>query len=1033
MMRTIGRHIFSVLMLAAMAMSLATCKDDLVVPGDAADPDLTGEAVMFTTNAAAATGQLSRADVYNGLLGSGYKTLEEDYKLKITMYEKDGSTDKPLKSCTYAPASTAADNDGTLTIAAEPGETALYWDSSTTQYAFGVTAGSDNVVCDQSDKDKWLLQDRLSGVAYAPLKGEGEAGTDTDQIDALNYRTSREWYQANKIWMPEQGIVPASDFKKIPLFLRHDRAWITVILKAGEGVDRKYLDFATADERIAAETYCYDSDGNPFSYDGSTKTENGIKPWMQSCEVDYEADVNGPDETRSGVRYDAIVEPYDYLAKAEDSKICKINVSGQNFSFYASNDKNYNGYKSGDPAATTAMQAYNLTAGKHLVITAVLSRESRKILITAYVEDWTEMVTSNVCDDFGMNGDPITIQNRQQLIDFLSDDSKNKPGNVAIVSATSIDLDKLRIGESETDDPWSNYGPFDLKCTLNLGGCVMHTSEKFLNDIATSGGIINGVIDVKPGSTVESAVCSSNEGSIEYIAVRADGTSHATKAGFATINYGSISKCTSALSVVGEDGTDFAGGIAAKSIYKTSDHTIMPIIDNCIVTGKVCVATEATATYCGGIAGLASGRVSNNTFEYGMSLLQSECTGADGHPLMLNIVNQQRTDDGATLSAYGNQWPIGHPNDIGDHAEHNKNVRDAALLYDEIIDCQAELEILVKENSEYNAAGKRYRIGDSFAVSSSGSEPWPLGFEKSSTDNSVHGNVLFLLEGNGKTITLTGDKKIDNYGAKSDCGTPVYTAPMLFNNIMGTVQNLIVYCDKPLYGVPNYTESGVNAYTDGCAPFAYSIYGGKVSGVTVYGASGAFVQAATVGGIVVSLHDGGIMENCDSFMDVRMYLPTAEGADVGDAARYYAGGVAAIAEAGTVTQCRFVGKLQSTYNSTSSPKKTPNLFMGGIVGGLRRTWADPKLTITDCSSWWTVNLPASGATRGAYTRGSLIGRARYSINVGTETHDYNGMSGCEGNYWRGNVGAGSYVTASEAAAIGVINSVTPEQPTAPNE
>ena len=1034
-MKRLFLHILSALILAVVASGFTSCKDDFTSIFESNDADLTGEEVMFTTSAATAGVAVSRGDEYNGKLNSGYKTLVNDYRLKITMYEKDGTLDKPLKTCTYAPASTAADNDGTLKTAAEPGQTALYWESGTTQYAFGVTAGSDNVAQVQTDKGKWLLQDRLSGVAYAPLKTEGESGTDIDDINSLNYRTSKEWYKANRTWMPSQGIVPQDDFKKIPLFLHHERAWITVILKAGEGVDRNYLDYTTANERIATEIYCYDSDGKPFSYNGSTKTENGISPWLQEQSVEYTADVNGGDEIRSGVRYDAIVEPFDYLAKATESKISKINVSGQNFSFFASNDKNYALYKAGDPVATEAMQAYNLTAGKHLVITAVLSRESRKILLTAYVEDWTEMVTSSVCDDFGMNGDPITIQNRQQLIDFLSDDTKNKPGNVAIISATAIDLDVKKVDDVETPDPWSNYGPFDLRCTLNVGGCELRTSSQFVNNLSQSAGIINAKFAVKPGSTMETVVCHTNEGSLDYINVTADLSSHATCAGITAVNYGTITKCLSGIAVTGEDGTPFIGGIAAQSIYKSDDHTIRPIIDNCTVTGNVSVAKGVTSTYGGGIVGQASGRVSNCTYEYGVSILESRLT--DGaNPLLLNIVNQMCTDNGATLHAYDNQWPTIATNTIGVYEGQNKNIRNQELLYDGIVSSQAELQELVKVGSDLNVMGKKYRIARNFTITSSGSESeaWPLGFSKAEKDNSVHGNVLFFLEGGGNTITLTGDKVIDDYGAYSGCGVQVKTAPMLFNNIIGTVQNLNIYCDKPLYGIPQFNEeSGVNNYTDGCAPFAYSVVGGTVRNVNVYGSSSAFVESASPGGIVVSVHDGAKMENCNSFMDVRMYLPTDEGrnADVGDGARFYAGGVAAMSETGSVeiTQCRFMGTVSKRY----SGNKTPLCFMGGIVGGLRRTGTTnyPILQLTDCSSWWTVNMPAGGVF-GSYTQGSLIGRARYSIQVGSDTQDENGMTGCEGNWWSGNVGAGSWTkVANEAAAIGLKNSVTPTKPEQP--
>ena len=153
-MKRLVLHILSALILAVVASGFTSCKDDFTSIFESNDADLTGEEVMFTTSAATAGVVMSRGDEYNGKLNSGYKTLVNDYRLKITMYEKDGTLDKPLKTCTYAPASTVADNDGTLKTAAEPGQTALYWESGTTQYAFGVTAGSDNVAQVQTDKGK---------------------------------------------------------------------------------------------------------------------------------------------------------------------------------------------------------------------------------------------------------------------------------------------------------------------------------------------------------------------------------------------------------------------------------------------------------------------------------------------------------------------------------------------------------------------------------------------------------------------------------------------------------------------------------------------------------------------------------------------------------------------------------------------------------------------------------------------------------------------------------------------------------------
>ena len=1014
-MKHIAIHIATLLLPAAMALGCASCSDEWQKAiDDGTIPDMTGEQVTFNTNVSS-SGSDSRGytPIENGT--AGYIAINKAYKLKITMH-KQGEPATEMGTCTYEPVFSQSDtSEGVLRAAPTNGETALYWQDSQQAYGFSVTAGSDNIATDQSTKEKWLAQDRLKGFSYAPVKDDSEPPVE-DNINAINYRTSKEWYQANSVWMPTNGIVPKDDFKNIPLFLQHERAWITVILRAGVGVDRDAVDHTTADEKIKAEIYSYESGGT------------AITPWLTEQKVEYNAEDGLSAETRNGVAYHAIVNPYDYLTKAEESIICKINLSGQNFSFYASNDKKYGDYKANntDPDLAEAMGVYNLSAGKHLVIDVTLSRESRKILITAYVEDWTEKVTSSVCDDFGLAGTPIVIQNRDELLAFLSDPTKNKAGQTAIISAISIDLDKDKEGN---DSPWRSSGTYDLNATLNIGGCTLRTSSQFLKDISASGQILNGTIAVKKDSNVKTVVCNDNYGSISYLDVTADATSTASKAGIAVVNYGNISRCSSAITVEGASGIDFVGGIAAKSIYQNGEIAVEPIIDRCTVTGRVGVASDATNTYGGGIAGLAAGRVTNCTYEYGISLLQAIRKDASEKPLLLNIVNQ--IQEGKTLKANGNEWSTRGDYTIG--STEIQNNRDEALLYDQIIYCQAELNELVKANSTYNASDKRYRIAQSFTVTSDGEgdAAWPLGYYKDVTNNTVHGNVLFFLEGNGMTITLTGEKVINKYGP--DATGTVKTAPMLFNNIVGTVQNLNVYCENSLYGIPQFTDEAKtkNNFTDGCAPFAYAIYeGGKAENITVYGATGTVVQAASAGGIVVSLHDGAQMINCNSFMNVNMYIPATSGNDVPKASKFYSGGIAAMLEDGTtsLTQCRYMGTVSKTYTGS---KDDAFFFLGGIVGGLRYSNGSeapkPHATITDCSSWWRA-WPDTQASTGGLQQGSLIGRARYSVQ---HTNDENGMYDCEGNWWIGTVGAGSWKTGNEALAIGKKNSVTPVTPTKP--
>lgn len=1011
-----------------MMLLLAACSDETLRPGSGEIPDMTGEQVMFTTSLPQGSGAASRSESADDELIGSYSPMTSAYKLAVKMYRSD--EDAPVGECYYAPASTAEGGDGTLTPTTAPsGEgsptvTPLRWIDNVRAYGFEATAGSDNLQGDQTDAKVWLEQDLLQGYGYEPVLGEG--GTAIDNINSCNYRNSKEWYEKNQVWMTRTGLIDQNDLRKVPLFMQHRRAMITVRLKAGEGTKRKDLDFATHSTKINTEIYSYNSEGNIVTYEGTTPVADaGVKPLAQEWQCSYTADAQGnPAETRTGVQYHAIVEPHNFLANADTHRICKINVAGQNFSFYASNDTRYANYKTGTEPDKTEMEAYNLTAGKHLVIDVTLSRESRKILITAYVEDWTEMVTTSVCDDFGLAGTPIVIQNRDELLAFLRDPTKNKAGQTAIISANSIDLDKDKEGN---DSRWSSSGTYDLNlnATLNIGGCTLRTSSQFLNDISASGQILNGTIAVKKDSNVKTVVCNNNYGSISYLDVTADATSTASKAGIAVVNYGNISRCSSAITVEGASGTDFVGGIAAKSIYQDGEIAVEPIIDRCTVTGRVGVAANTDTTYGGGIAGLAAGRVTNCTYEYGISLLQEKRKDAASENLLRNIVNQ--IQEGKTLKANGNEWSTRGDYTVGTTVI--KNNRDEALLYDQIIYCQAELNELVKPNSEYNASGKRYRIAQSFTVTSDDPDGWPFGFAKEKTDNTVHGNVLFFLEGNGMTITLTGSKTIPN--------TSFASAPMLFNNIVGTVQNLNVYCEKSLYGIPQFTEgeNPKNNFTDGCAPLAYAIYkDGKAENITVYGATGTVVQAASAGGIVVSLHDGAQMINCNSFMDVKMYIPATVENNVQSAAKFYSGGIAAMLEDGTttLTQCRYNGTVSKEIGKAS--EASAFFFLGGIVGGLRysngREAPKPHATITDCSSWWNPYPAGNQASTGGLQQGSLIGRARYSVQ---QTNDENGMYDCEGNWWTGTVGAGSWKTGNEALAIGKKNSVTPTEPTPPNQ
>lgn len=1008
-----------------MMLLLAACSDETLRPGSGEIPDMTGEQVMFTTSLPQGSGAASRSESADDVLIDSYSPMTSAYKLAVKMYRS--GEDAPVGECYYAPASTAEGGDGTLTPTTAPsGEgsptvTPLRWIDNVHAYGFEATAGSENLQGDQTDAKVWLEQDLLQGYGYEPVLGEG--GTAIDNINSCNYRNSKEWYVKNQVWMTRTGLIDQNDLRKVPLFMQHRRAMITVRLKAGEGTKRQDLDFATHSTKINTEIYSYNSEGNIVTYEGTTPVADaGVKPLAQEWQCSYTADAQGnPAETRTGVQYHAIVEPHNFLANADTHRICKINVAGQNFSFYAGNDSRYADYKTGTEPAKTEMEAYNLTAGKHLVIDVTLSRESRKILITAYVEDWTEMVTTSVCDDFGLNGDPITIQNRQQLIDFLSDPTKNKAGSIAIVSASTLDLDA-------DGDPWGNH-QYDLNCTLNMGGSVARTSSQFVKNITASGSLVYGTIELTRGSTVESVVCDENHGSIEYITVRGQRNSKATVAGIACANYCNITNCTTNITVEGStglsvEGKGYVGGIAAKSVYDSGDAALMPTIFNCMVEGLVRVSDGvASNVYSGGIAGIAEGRISGCTYEYGVPLMDEIRRYTGDERVNQSIVYAATASTDKQLFAHNNQWPTAVPNDIGEDSGHNKNMRNDT--YNGIINNQRDLAQLVKHGSSiYNLQGLKYRIASDFTVTSDGENGWEL-----KEDATEAYNVYCTIEGNGKTITLTGHQEIE-YGATKGSGEKVYSAPILFNKIQGVVRNLNIYCAVPLYGVSKYSEEGKNTFNDGCGTLAYSVDGGKISGINVYGSEDAFVQAATPGGIVVSAYHDAVIENCNCFMPVKLHV-----GELSDATRRYGGGIVAYTAKASVTRCAYFPKDNTksiSHDYSAGGSNQVFIYLGGIVGGLSIMGEEvPELTITDCSSWYEVKRPEENFVAGSYTSGSIVGTTMFNNN---NTPEHGMSDDCEGNWWPLDcVGAGTYNTPvkTEMTVIGIKNSVLPTPPDRP--
>ena len=660
---------------------------------------------------------------------------------------------------------TQVGDDGIYTVGEDGGileakanTTPLYWPDNTTAYGFKAVAGTDQIDADQSTKANWLKQDRLEG------------GTSV--------------YLTNKGWKSATGSTI------IPLKVSHTRSLITIILKAGEGVSRKALDYEVAENDLSATIYSYTTDTN-----GNLVTLE-INPLAATTTVNYTADDDGGAETDvSSTRYDAIVEPYEYATNSSNL-ITKISLSGQKYSFYAQNDKNF----------TTSGERYNLAAGQHLTITVTLGRDGRKTLMTAKLEDWTEEVTTTICDDNGNAGEPIEINNRDELIAFLSDNNKNKAGNVALVTA-SFDLD---VPSTDNKGDWSVYNKYDLNCTLNLGHKTLTGNHRFLSKIANAGSLLNGTIQI--GGTVDAAIATENNGTINDVQITA--TTGATDA-YATVagvvidnNTGTISKCSSALKVVGTDAT-YVGGIAGTSTTSTSKASV---IDGCTVTNRV--SSSNTSAQVGGIVGRANGYVTNNTFEYGITLLQGS-----NHQ---NIVGEKNTDHTSTFT--GNAWPTTDSNLGMDNAYLNP--------YNGIISTTDELKESVK--STYNQASKRYRMSENIDV-----------------ETTIETPVAYELNGNGKQISTTA---------------------MIFKAVTGKVHDLKILLNGSL------TVTQQTGGTDAIAALAEEVYGtdAVISNVSVDMADNTYeIKASNPAGLVVWLWGGATVSNCQVKANIVSQAPAS--------------------------------------------------------------------------------------------------------------------------------------------------------------
>lgn len=251
-----------------------------------------------------------------------YAAIENGYELTIEMF----GTGAVSKGSAVYSITGGALNPKTL-------GSQLYWPDNTLAYGFKATAGTETLGTDQSNATKLRKQDRLEGYAFVPLK---DGGTKYYTEDALNYMTSKEWKAASATFGKT-----GEDLKKIPLYLKHTRSKITIILKAGTGVTSADLAYATATTKIDATIY---------SYSGGETT--AVKPCVGQTTISAE----------TYTQYTAIVEPYDY--QTGDKIIAQITLKGstpnKTFTYKPSND-------------TSGTGDYELTAGKHLTITITLT------------------------------------------------------------------------------------------------------------------------------------------------------------------------------------------------------------------------------------------------------------------------------------------------------------------------------------------------------------------------------------------------------------------------------------------------------------------------------------------------------------------------------------------------------------------------------------------------------------------------------------------------------------------------------------
>lgn len=1004
--RIIHNNILFGLALIAIASS---CSDTIHVSEDAENSISAGEQVLFS----ACVPQPERTRVsteteYNSLIDK-FQSVRDLYTFNVKMLT-DNAGSPIVEGMTDLVPVTETDENNVLTfdpngfLKLADNATPLYWQSNNTPYAFEATshipAGA-TVATNQSTAELYFAEDYIKGYGYVKA-WDAETSKSKYDLDAPNYLTAKQWYAANQALGLPQGL-STDYYKTIPLYMQHQRARISIILRADEGVDREHLQYdiehgiTTASDKVHMKI---------FSYKGDTPTE--VNPLLSGKQITYK-DRDGDVQYMTAC-YDAIVEPHAYADHASDHKIAAIEVSNQKFSFYAANDTKYGEYLNEEnedekeSLLTNVKSRYNLNAGDHLVIDVTLSTGDRKILITAYVVDWEDWPFVTKCDDYGHASEPISINNRKDLIEFLQSEELNRPGNIAFISPVSINLEAPGSSEDTYPANWNEITQIagkELKATLSLAGATLKVNHTlFPGGIASSGSIVNGTLEFGNGgasNAIECAIAPTNEGSIERINVSNIKGSQikATHGGLVNANLGNILRCTSNMpvSAAGQSSDYYIGGIAGTSLFPrdTEGHAItttMPVIDMCTVNARV---SGGEHVYGGGIVGQAEGKITNNTFEYGITLLQNpEC--------FKNIIAAKGETVGNLYNAdnvSGNQWPTS-VNNAFTETDSFTNARTGSSLYHYVLDSEEELKVLITTSS-YNSTTNRARLSNDFTVHyenwviEQGGQQVSIGQQSEDLTTSGIGNVFCELDGNNCSVYLAGESQ----------------APMLFSNIVSYVHDLTVVCQGNIKSVQN------EGLTDAIAPLAYSVSSvtGRISGIKVKMASENFVQASNPSGLVVLAYGGATIEDCESNAKLKIDLPSSTGGH----AIFFVGGVVNTAVVAKISRCTYHGRADAITSSTYG-----TIYYGGIVGGAAiKNSTNPEIEISDCTSWLSWTDTEDDHHTGW---GGIVG---YSV-YGEVGHLANAMKNCQGNWWQALNAAGQIQTGkTEEDIIGRKNSIAP--------